>query len=332
MKRYSTLKELSEKLGLSVSTISRALKDHPDISPTTRKRVKDFAALMEYEPNAFATNLRTNKSRMLGIIVPVFNNLFYDSFIAAIEEEARKIGYSVLILQSGESAESELKNLDILKKNRVEGLFVSITCNTKEIAAFHKVDEMGIPVIFFDRVPEFATCNKICFADHDAAALAAQELVRKGRKRILGLFGISTNLSITRRRLEAFQQVFAEQAPATILDIRFNDDMMDARRITAEALRNNPVPDAVFSMGDVTLMGAMMAIHEYNLRVPEDVAVITISHGLIPSLYKPRITYVETSATKMGHLAFARMQELFHGKNFIRENFVEAMLVHGGSL
>ena len=145
-KRYSTLKEISEKLNLNVSTVSRALKEHPDISLETRKRVQEMASLLDYKPNTFATSLRTNQTKLLGIIVSSITNLFYDSFIGTIEEKAREDGYSVLILQSGENVESELKNLEILKKNRVDGIFVSITSNTKDVSAFMEMEKKGIPM------------------------------------------------------------------------------------------------------------------------------------------------------------------------------------------
>src|ERR1700712_5320272 len=156
MQQNSTLKKLAEVLQLSISTVSRALKDHPDISAETKKRVKELAAALEYEPNSFAINLRSNTSNVLGILVPSVDNFFYDSFIAAVEQEARLQQYSVIIMQSGESIEAETANLKLLKNNRIAGIFVSITTETNTIGPFLKLQELNIPILFFDRVPDYA--------------------------------------------------------------------------------------------------------------------------------------------------------------------------------
>lgn len=124
--QQSTLKKLSEVLGISISTVSRALKDHPDISAATKTKVKELAKAMEYEPNAYAVQLRTRQSNVLGVLVPSITNMFYDSFIAAVEEDARANGYSVLIMQSGDSAVTEAECLQIFRKHMVMGVFVPL--------------------------------------------------------------------------------------------------------------------------------------------------------------------------------------------------------------
>ena len=123
--QQSTLKKLSEVLGISISTVSRALKDHPDISESTKTKVKELAEVLDYEPNNYAVQLRTQQSNVLGIMVPSVDNFFYDSFIAAVEEDARLHGYSVMIMQSRDKAQLEASNLHLFRKNRVMGLFVT---------------------------------------------------------------------------------------------------------------------------------------------------------------------------------------------------------------
>ncbi len=332
MKQFSTLKKLAEKLGLSVSTVSRALKDHPDISPATRQRVKELAELTEYEPNTFAVNLRTNKSKILGVIVPYFQNLFYEYFIAALDEEVGKAGYSLLVLQSGESAETEARNLHIMKKNRVDGLFVSVTENTVDIKPFLKLPEIGIPIIFFDRVPEFEACDKICFADHEAATLAAKRLVQSNKKHVLCLFWGKPSLSVNQKRAAAFENTIKQLSPKTILDIRFSDSVQDFEPITMHELQTPNPPDAIFCNGDNILIPAMRAIQKSKLTMPADIGLIAISNGMLPTLYNPAVTFVETNGNKLGRLAFKRLQEVFDGKTFVRELSIPATLVEGGSL
>lgn len=331
MQSSSTLKQLSEILNLSVSTVSRALKNHPDISAETKKRVKELAEVMEYEPNSHAVFLRNKSSNVFGIMVPMLDNYFYDSFTSAVEEETRKIGYSVLIIQSSESAAVEAANLKLLKNSKVAGVFAAITDETDDISAFLKLHDQKVPVIFFDRVPDYESCNKICLADKKAASMAARALLKKKHKQVLALFG-HPKLTISRKRYESFNEVAGEIAPGTIIDNRFPLSIEEAKMETLKAFSSKQKPDAIFGMGDLILIGVMQAVHELGLRVPEDVAVISISNGLIPTMYNPKITYVETSGYKLGKMAFKRMMECLGGSTFVQELTIESVLVEGGSL
>jgi LacI family transcriptional regulator len=332
MKQYSTLKKLSEKLNLSISTVSRALKDHPDISPATRKRVKELAELMEYEPNTFALKLRSNKSKIIGVIVPFFQNLFYEYFIAALDEEVRKEGFSLLILQSGESVEAELKNLDIMKKNRVDLLFVSTTENTENIEPLLKLSGFGIPIVFFDRVPSFEECDKIRFADSDAGMMAAKRLIKGGKKHILCLFTDNPNLNIVNKRLTAFRETFNELASGAVLESHFHADRSAGEKIIFKALQKKKPPDALFCIGDNSMIWSLKALQKKRLKVPDDMGMLAISNGFIPTLFSPAITHIVTNGYQLGKLAFTRLKEILGGDSSTRELVIEAVLVEGGSL
>ena len=187
--QQSTLKNLSEVLGISISTVSRALKDHPDISAATKTKVKELATALEYEPNNSAVQLRTRQSNLLGILVPSIDNFFYDSFIAAVEEDARLHGYSVMIMQSRDKVLVETSNLHLFRKNMVMGLFASVSIETEDMSPFSKLTELKIPVVFFDRVAEVEGYDKVCLADKEAAKIAAEAIIEKKKKRVLALFG-----------------------------------------------------------------------------------------------------------------------------------------------
>lgn len=329
--QQSTLKKLSEVLGISISTVSRALKDHPDISAATKARVKELAATMEYEPNAYAVQLRTKQSNVLGILVPSINNFFYDSFIAAVEEEASVNGYSVLIMQSGDMVETETATLQLFRKNRIMGLFVAITVATAEMTPFRKMEEMEVPVVFIDRVPEEKGFYKVSLADEAAAQMAAQVIIEHQKKKVLALFG-HPHLSLSKIREQAFVKTFQQQSPQTQLMIHHPDTTAPSYEITLNALKGADRPDLIFCMGDLILIGAMKAIHELNIKVPDDVAVIGISNGFIPSLYQPKITYVETSGYKLGKLAFKQMFGRLKNEAIAENVCVDSILVKGGSL
>lgn len=327
----ATLKKISTQLNISISTVSRALKNHPDISENTKRKVKELALLMEYEPNAYAVNLRTNKSRVFGLIVPVISNLFYDSFIAAVEEEARKHGYSLIILQSGDDPLQEAENLKLCKLNRVDGVFISLVAESNAELLYNKLKETGTPVVFFDKVPENTGFDTICMADEEAATLAANTILKYKKKKILALLG-NADLSITKKRKGAFLKVFEREKTPPVIDIHHCLNSAEARKITTESLAKKIKPDHIFCMSDELLIGAMKSIYQSDLRIPEDVSVLAISNGFIPGLYKPEITYIETSGFELGKLSVKRMLENMAGPTASRQIILPSRLVTGGSL
>ena len=331
MKEQTTLKNISDMLHISISTVSRALKNHPDISDETKKKVMEAATMLEYEPNTYAINLRTKKSRLLGVIVSHISNYFYQSFIAAMEEEAKKAGYSLLILQSGDDPRTEIENLRICRANRVAGIFISISPQTRDISPFLKFSENNIPVIFFDKVPDLDTCNKVCIADEEAATMAAEEIIFKKRKNVLAVFG-DPELSITQKRLSAFKRTFEKFPDQHRLYILHASSSEEAQREVKQFITQE-TPDAIFAMSDEILTGVMKVLLVRKVKIPEETAVIAISNdGFIPRLYEPEITYVETSGYELGRLAFRRMSDYQNGKTFIQELLLPSKLIPGKSL
>ena len=266
----ATLKKLSEMLGLSISTVSRALKDHPDISDKTKIRVKELADALDYEPNANAIQLRTSKNNLFGLIVPSISNFFYDSFIAAVEEECRKNNYSLLILQSSDDITSEQESIKLCKQNRVAGLFACITSGTLNIEPYLKLENTDVPVIFFDKVPEDETVMKVCMADTASAMIAANTILEKKKKKVLAIFG-NKSLSITKKREDAFQKVIGSNMAMIVHHANSSEE---ARQQTTDSL--NEKPDTIFCMSDEILAGAMKAIQQAGLKIPEDISVIIL--------------------------------------------------------
>lgn len=322
----TTLKEISTLLDLSISTVSRALKNHPDISEKTKQRVTELANTLDYEPNANAIQLRTSKSKIFGLVVPSISNFFYHSFISAVEEESRRNNYSLMILQSGDDPAIEITNLKLCRQNRISGLFACISTQTSNVEAYLKLKELDIPVIFFDKVPEINNCNKVCVADEASATMAAITILEKRRKKVLAIFG-NGQLLITRKRLAAFTKTIDHKIKL-LLHHASNSD--EAEALTLQCLPQKP--DTIFCMSDEILSGAMKAIQRKSLKIPEDIAVIAISNGFIPKLYFPEITYVETSGYKLGKLAFSSMMACLGGSTFIQELTTESILVDGGSM
>ncbi len=325
-----TLKRISEVLNLSISTVSRALKNHPDISAATKKRVNELAQSLDYEPNINAINLRAKKNRVLALIVPTIAGFFYSSFISAVEEECRANDYTLIILQSGNDPETEKNNLSVCRQNRISGLFVCLATNTANMAAFDKFNEADIPLIFFDKVPEGDVYNKICVADEEAARLAAELLIEKKKDNILALFG-NKNLSITKTRLKSFTETMAKQKKV-IKNFEHCNNFTEAKNMTTEYFSKKISPDAVFCMSDEILIGVMKSLQDLKIPIPEKAAVVALSDGFWPQLYSPEITYIETSGYKLGKLAFTRMMNCMEGKTKPVEMFINSPVIKGGSL
>jgi LacI family transcriptional regulator len=328
MKQNITLKKIATMLNLSISTVSRALKNHPDISEATKQRIKELSETMEYEPNTYAINLKTNKSKEFCVIVPAISNYFYHSFIGALEEEVRNFGYSLIILQSGDDPAIEFENIKRCKQMRIAGLFISSIGNLDLLL---KLDEENFPVIFFDKVPGYEACNRVCVADTEAAVIAAQTLVQYQKKQIISIFG-PADLSITKRRLSAYQNFFKQHNEHCNIRIMHAPSPYHASLIVQEAFTALNKPDAIFCMSDEILTGVMKSVQYMHLKVPQDVGIIAISNGFIPQLYTPEITYVETSGFKLGKLSFSRMMSCMAGNSFKRELILDTILVNGGSL
>ena len=331
MNQVTTLKKISQLLNISISTVSRALKNHPEISEKTKQRVIEMASKLEYVPDANAIHLRTSSSKILGLMVPFVSYYFYDSFIAAVEEECRGKGYSLLILQSGDDPQTEITNLKICRQNRISGLFVSISPQTRDIRSFLKLSDSGIPVIFFDKVPAYEACNKICLADAEAARMSAETILKKTKKKVLAIFG-DMHLLITKKRLAAFSETFQAQKGKAKLVIAHSHDAKDAEKKTIENLSLKNRPDTIFCMSDEILCGVMKAIQISGLCVPKDIGVMAISNGFIPKLFYPEITFVETSGQKLGKLAFNRMMSCLSGSTFVQTLTLQSVLVYGGSM
>lgn len=332
MEKRATLKNISRILNMSISTVSRALKDHPDISEQTKKKVQEAATMLDYEPNSFAINLRTDKRNLIGVIIPSISNFFYQSFIAAMEEDAKKNDFCLLILQSSDNPETELENLKICRANRVAAIFVSISPLTKDISAFLKLSQTNTPVIFFDKVPPYEAFNKVCIDDEGAAIIAAEEIIKKQKGRVLGIFG-NPELSITQKRITAFQDTFKSNNRINELDIIYASSTIEAQQEVMKSFSKKIKPAIVFCMSDEILAGAMKAFQLLKLKIPDDVKVIAISNdGFIPKLFEPEITYVETSGYGLGKLCFKRMMDHTSGKTFIQEVLQPARLVAGASI
>lgn len=331
MTNKATLKNIAEMLQISISTVSRALKNHPDIAEDTKRKVQELAEVMDYEPNAFAVYLSTQQSKVLGVIVPEISNLFYHSFVASIEKEARKKEFSLIILQSGNDPALEEANLKLCKLNRVAGIFVALTSETSDISVFKRIIVSGIPIVFFDKVPDDPQCIKVTMADTEVGKIAAKTIHQKKKKHVLALFG-NPNISITRKRKQGFVNELKRLSPLIEISTATANNSDEAKSLALEKLTSNKNIDTVFCMSDEILTGVILAINQLKLNMPKDIAVLAVSNGFIPKLTNPPITYVETSGAVLGKKAMNTFMEVLEKGITKKTEQINSKLIEGGSI
>ena len=305
MNAQVTIKDIARELEISPSTVSRALKDHPDISPKTKKAVNDLAEKLHYQPNSIALSLRKSKTDTIGIIIPEFVHFFFSTVISGIEDVAYQQGYNVIISQSNESYEREVSDTQSMVSHRVDGLLVSMSKETKDTAHFKELIERGIPLVFFDRIcPELHT-SRIIIDDFEAGFKATEHLILTGKRKIAHLFG-DLNLLICKNRYEGYRAALEKYGLPFHEKLASYAGMLElepAKELMHQLLDLPEVPDGVFAHNDVVAYGAMLAIKERGIRIPEECAVIGFSDWQFSSFVEPGLSTISQSGFEMGQAA-----------------------------
>ena len=297
-----TIKDLAEKLGISASTVSRALKDHPDISIKTKKAVNDLAAQLNYQPNTVALSLRQSKTNTIGVIIPEIAHFFFSTVVSGIEDIAHSKGYNVIITQSNESYEREVIDTQALFNSRVDGILISVARDTKNFDHFTSLIQRNMPLVFFDRVVEGVNASKVIVDDEQGAYEATQHLIEQGYKRIAHLAG-PANLIISQNRLNGYKAAIADNN--YLIDDRIViscglGTYEEAEQITYGLLDSRVPPDAIFANNDVAAYGAMTAIKKRKLNIPDDIAIVGFSNWHFSGLIQPALSSVTQPGFKMG--------------------------------
>jgi len=249
-----TIKDIAKELHISPSTVSRALKDHPDISVKTKKLVNDLAKKWQYKPNALALSLRNNKSNVIGVIVPEIVHHFFSSVISGIEEVAQKEGYNVMMFQSNESYEREVKNVQALLSSRVDGVLVSVSKETEKYEHLQELRDNNVPIVFFDRVCNHLSSDNVIVDDFNGAYTAVKHLIDVGCKRIVHL-SAPQKMLLGQNRLKGYRKALSDSGIA--LDERLIiecDDYDQAILKMPDLLGLEDVPDGVFAVNDLMIL------------------------------------------------------------------------------
>ena len=314
MKRI-TIKDLADLLQISTSTVSRALSNHPDISDAVKKRVKEAAETFNYIPNDFAINFRKKSSKVIGLIIPKMSMFFIPSIIEGISAKFNKEGYKFFILSSEESLEIEKENLQTCANSRVDGVLISLTSKTQDFAHFKKLDDLGIPVVLFDKSLSEQKYDQVVFNNEKDAEECAKKLVHYQCKNILAIFG-DKDLEITEKRRKSFENYLNNYS-----EINYKSIFCDSAEMVKEKLEiilEYEKFDGIFAMSDETLAGLNYALKIRGLSA-KPYKIIAISEGIFPKYLNPHYEFIKNDGIKMGMMASSILLEKI--KNSDYKNF-----------
>ena len=299
-----TIHDIARELNISASTVSRALNDNPRIRKSTKEKIKALALELGYQPNTIASNLRTQKTHTIGIVVPLINRHFFSTFISGVEDVAFDAGYNVIISQSKDLLQKEQQIVNSMFSNRVDGLITSLSMQTSAFEHFQLFANKNIPLIFFDRIaPEFEA-NKIIVDDFACGFKATQHLIDEGYQRIAHLAG-PTVLNTYHDRMEGYKSALIKN------NMPLEDELIICNRLTRmdgqEAIKKllnlqNP-PDAVFCGNDTSALSMIVYLKSQGIRIPEDFGIVGFSNEPFSEVVTPSISTLKQPAQEMGQKA-----------------------------
>jgi transcriptional regulator, lacI family len=332
-----TMKDIARELGVSVATVSRALKDCPRISKETRAAVKAFAEEHHFFPNVIAESLRNNRTKpmkIIGVIVPQFTHFYFSSILSGIEEEASARGYRIMVAQSNEKYSREVEICKSFYENKVCGVIVSQAKDTNQYEHFQRLIDHGVPLVFYDRICTGVNSSRVVVDDYMGAYTAVNYLIGTGCRRI-AFYGASMKLEITKNRFNGYHDALVNNniQPEERF-IKYCDNRADAEIITPALLSEPDRPDAFFAVNDDTAIGILYTAKRMGLRVPDDVSICGFTNGHRAIACDPMLTTVEQRGMVVGEEAANILVGLVEGsipKDKIEKRVVRTRLIVRGT-
>lgn len=301
-----TMKDIARDLGVSIATVSRALKDSPRISAVQKERIQQYAREHNFFPNIIGEALRHSKvqpMKVIGVIVPEFVHYYFMSVLSGIEEEARARGYRVMVAQSNERYDKEVSICEDFYKNKVCGIIVSQAKDTKRYDHFQKLIDNGVPMVFYDRICTGVNVSRVVVDDYMGAYTAVTHLIDTGCKRI-AFYGSPMNLEISKNRYNGYHDALKKHGLEESPDlVRICDNRAQAEAITPEILQMENRPDAFFAINDDTAIGILYTAKRMGFEVPDEISVCGFTNGDRAKACDPMLTTVEQRGTAVGEEA-----------------------------
>ena len=303
MKPRITLKKIAREFGVSISTVSKALKDSHEISEETRGKIKAFADYYHYKPNNLALQLRSQKTSVIGVIVPEIVHHFFSTVINGIEKYATEKGYNVMVCLSNESYEKEVSNMSVLTNGSVDGLIVSIARETQQNQNFKHFEAIindDFPLVLFDRINDDIECDKVIIDDVGGAFKATNHLVEIGAKRI-ALLTTQDFITVGSLRKKGYIKSLSKNKISVDESLIYKiDDNLDLYEQIKKVFALKNPPDAILAVNEIYAAIALKVAKESSLKIPEDIAIIGFTSGLISEYTDPPLTCVEQHGFLMG--------------------------------
>lgn len=295
-----TILDIAKELNITFSTVARALNDHPAISVATKKAVKETAARLNYRQNKIASSLRSGKSDTIGVIVPNLHVSFFSSVVSGLEKVMNANGYNILLYQSNESNKHEAKGIETFLQSRVEGIISSVTTETKS-EVYQEIISRNIPLIFFDRELSELGMPSVVIDDYKGGFIATEHLIKQGYKNILHITA-HQEIAIFKERLRGYIDALKHyNLPVNEeLIIKGNFSLEFGKDVVKQTRQQGIIYDAVFALEDYTAMGAMQALKESKIKVPDEIGVIGFANESFGSLVSPALSTIDQQTSKMG--------------------------------
>ena len=300
------MKDIARELGVSVATVSRALKDSSRISQSQRERIKQYAQEHHFTPNYVAETLRHSRVRpqkIIGVIIPQFAHFYFASVLSGIEEEASARGYTIMVAQSDEKYNREVRICKSFYEHKVCGIIVSQAKDTQHYEHFQQLLDMGVPLVFYDRICTGVNASRVVVDDYMGAFNAVTHLINTGCRRI-AFYGSPMTLEISKNRYNGYRDALLRQGLQPRKDwIRVCDNRADAEAITPAILQQEEIPDAFFAVNDDTAIGILYTAKRMGYRVPDDISVCGFTNGYRAIACDPMLTTVEQRGVTVGEEA-----------------------------
>lgn len=305
LKQKITLKHIAKELDVSISTVSKALKNSEEISRDTKEKIQAFAKLYNYKPNNIAISLKNKRTKNIGVIIPDIVHHFFTTVIRGIENYANAKEYNVIVCLSDESFDKEVINMEMLANGSIDGFIMSLSAGTEKRKDFNhlkEVTEQGIPLVLFDRVTDEINCDKVLIDDVHGAYMATKKLLEEGRRKI-ALLTTEDFFSVSRNRNKGYEKALKDFGLEVNEDYILKLPFMDIDEGKISKFLNGIEPDAVLSVNEIFGIYGMRVIQRKGLRVPEDISIIGFTDGLLAKHANPSLTSVAQHGQRMGEIA-----------------------------
>lgn len=309
MKAKATLKQIAKELGVSVSTVSKALNDSPEISEQTKVKIKEYAKLKNYKPNVIGLNLKNRKTKTIGVIIPNILNSFFAKVFSGIEKVADKKGYNVITCISNESIEKEIHTLEMLSNGTIDGFILSVSKEAQTLQDYNHFSEIindGTPIVMFDRIADEVDCDKVVVDDFDSALNSTQHLIDLGCKNI-ALISSVDNLSVGKLRADGYLKALADNNIPVNEKIILRTDSEDDMKSKIDSIFDHEI-DGIFALDENDSVAALRVSLKKGYKVPEDISIIGFADGILASRrLSPSLTTVSQHGIEIGEVAAKRL-------------------------